>query len=63
MNDFGFVVTAQLTSERYRIVPLMIILVFFLVHWYLSVLMQTVFLHRYAAHQMFTMRQGWEKVF
>lgn len=41
----------------------MIILVFFLVHWYVSVLMQTLFLHRYAAHQMFTMSSRWEKVF
>jgi stearoyl-CoA desaturase (delta-9 desaturase) len=41
----------------------MIILAFFLAHWYLSVLMQTIFLHRYAAHQMFTMSKGWEKFF
>jgi stearoyl-CoA desaturase (Delta-9 desaturase) len=41
----------------------MLIVAFFLAHWYLSVLMQTLFLHRYAAHQMFTMSRGWEKVF
>ncbi len=41
----------------------MIILTFFLLHWYLSVFMQTFFLHRYAAHQMFTMSKGWEKFF
>ena len=41
----------------------MIILAFFLAHWYLSVLMQTLFLHRYAAHQMFTMSSRWGKVF
>lgn len=41
----------------------MVILVFFLCHWYFSILMQTFFLHRYASHQMFTMNKFWEKVF
>jgi stearoyl-CoA desaturase (delta-9 desaturase) len=41
----------------------MAILIFFLLHWYLSLLMQTFFLHRYAAHKMFTMSPTWEKVF
>ena len=41
----------------------MIILIFFLAHWYLSLFAQTFFLHRYAAHQMFTMSKFWEKVF
>lgn len=41
----------------------MIILIFFIAHWYLSLFMQTFFLHRYAAHQMFTMSKGWEKFF
>lgn len=41
----------------------MIIIGFFLLHWYMSVLMQTFFLHRYAAHQMFTMSPFWEKFF
>ena len=40
----------------------MIILIFFLAHWYLSLFTQTFFHHRYAAHQMFTMSKGWEKV-
>jgi len=39
------------------------ILIFFVAHWYLSLFMQTFFLHRYAAHQMFTMTKFWEKVF
>jgi stearoyl-CoA desaturase (delta-9 desaturase) len=39
------------------------ILIFFIAHWYLSLLMQTFFLHRYAAHKMFTMSPTWEKVF
>ena len=41
----------------------MAILIFFLAHWYLSLFAQTFFLHRYAAHQMFTMNKFWEKVF
>lgn len=41
----------------------MYILVFFVSHWYLSLLMQTFFLHRYAAHKMFTMSPFWEKFF
>jgi stearoyl-CoA desaturase (delta-9 desaturase) len=41
----------------------MIILAFFLAHWYLSLFAQTFFLHRYAAHQMFTMNKTWEKIF
>ncbi|MFN3784495.1 MAG: acyl-CoA desaturase [Spirosomataceae bacterium] len=41
----------------------MTILLFFVAHWYLSLLMQTFFLHRYAAHKMFTMSPFWEKTF
>ncbi len=41
----------------------MIILIFFLAHWYLSLFAQTFFLHRYAAHKMFTMSPFLEKVF
>jgi stearoyl-CoA desaturase (Delta-9 desaturase) len=41
----------------------MYILIFFLAHWYLSLFSQTFFLHRYAAHQMFTMSKTWEKFF
>lgn len=41
----------------------MIILLFFLIHWYLSVLIQSFFLHRYASHQMFTMSLFSEKCF
>ena len=32
----------------------MSVLVFFLGHWYLSLFSQTFYLHRYAAHKMFT---------
>lgn len=41
----------------------MAILLFFVLHWYLSLFSQTFFLHRYAAHGMFTMSKGWEKFF
>ena len=39
------------------------ILVFFLIHRYISVFFQSFFLHRYAAHLMFTMRKWWERIF
>lgn len=39
------------------------ILLFFIAHWYLSLFAQTFFLHRYAAHRMFTMSPFWEKFF
>jgi stearoyl-CoA desaturase (delta-9 desaturase) len=39
------------------------ILIFFFAHWYLSLFSQTFFLHRYAAHKMFTMNTFWEKTF
>jgi stearoyl-CoA desaturase (Delta-9 desaturase) len=42
---------------------MMEILIFFVAHWYLSLFFQTFFLHRYAAHQMFTMSKFWEKTF
>ena len=41
----------------------MIIIAFFIAHWYVSLFFQTIFLHRYASHQMFTMSRFWEKVF
>ncbi|HXB10541.1 MAG TPA: acyl-CoA desaturase [Bacteroidia bacterium] len=41
----------------------MIILIFFLSHWFLSLFCQTFFEHRYASHKMFTMSKGWEKFF
>jgi len=39
------------------------ILLFFALHWYLSLFTQTFFLHRYAAHRSFTMSKGWERFF
>ena len=41
----------------------MVIIFIFIAHWYSSLFFQTVFLHRYASHQMFTMSKGWERVF
>ena len=41
----------------------MIIFIFFVAHWYLSLFAQTFFLHRYAAHKMFTMSPFMEKLF
>ncbi|MTI33338.1 acyl-CoA desaturase [Xanthovirga aplysinae] len=41
----------------------MIIIGFFIAHWYLSLFFQTFFLHRYSAHRAFTMSKRMEKVF
>lgn len=41
----------------------MAILIFLILHWYLSLFGQTFFLHRYGAHKMFTMSPFWEKFF
>jgi len=39
------------------------IIIFFLLHWYLSVFAQSFFLHRYAAHGMFRMSRFWHRFF
>ena len=39
------------------------IIVFFILHWYLSLFAQSFFHHRYAAHRAFTMNRFWECVF
>lgn len=41
----------------------MVILVFFLAHWFLAAFVQVFFLHRYASHQQFRMSKGWERFF
>jgi stearoyl-CoA desaturase (Delta-9 desaturase) len=41
----------------------MAILLFLVIHWYVSLFFQSFFHHRYAAHKMFTMSAFWEKVF
>jgi stearoyl-CoA desaturase (Delta-9 desaturase) len=40
-----------------------LILCFFIAHWYLSLFAQSFFHHRYAAHGAFTMSKGWERFF
>ncbi|MFD1139655.1 acyl-CoA desaturase [Larkinella insperata] len=42
---------------------MVIILIAFVVHWYVSLFCQTFFLHRYSAHKMFTMSKVWERFF
>lgn len=42
---------------------MVVILSFFIAHWYLSLFFQTFFLHRYASHRAFTMSKRTEKVF
>src|SRR5271169_2946067 len=39
------------------------IVLFFLIHWQLSVLFQSFYLHRYGAHRQFTMSKGMERFF
>jgi stearoyl-CoA desaturase (Delta-9 desaturase) len=41
----------------------MVILIFFISHWFLSLFFQTFFQHRYASHRMFTTSKNWEKAF
>lgn len=41
----------------------MVVVIFFLVHWQLSLFCQSFFLHRYGAHRQFTMSPRWEKIF
>jgi stearoyl-CoA desaturase (delta-9 desaturase) len=40
-----------------------VIILFFVAHWQLSVFFQTFFLHRYGAHKQFTMSKPWERFF
>ncbi len=42
---------------------MIVILLFLIGHWYLSLFMQTFLQHRYAAHGAFSMRKGWERFF
>lgn len=42
---------------------MIVILIFFIAHWYFSLFSQTFFQHRYAAHKAFTMNTFWEKFF
>jgi len=40
-----------------------VIALFFLAHWHLSVFCQTFFLHRYGAHAQFSMSRPWQRFF
>lgn len=40
-----------------------IFILILVIHWYISLFSQTFFMHRYAAHSMFTMSKFWEKFF
>ncbi|MDB5230821.1 MAG: fatty acid desaturase [Chitinophagaceae bacterium] len=42
---------------------MVIVILFFIAHWYLSLFAQTFFQHRYAAHGGFKMSKGWERFF
>jgi stearoyl-CoA desaturase (Delta-9 desaturase) len=39
----------------------MFVIIFLILHWYLSLFGQTFYLHRYSAHKMFLMSKFWEK--
>src|SRR5690349_10528087 len=41
----------------------MVIFIFFICSWYLSLFSQTFLMHRYASHGSFTMSRFWEKFF
>jgi stearoyl-CoA desaturase (delta-9 desaturase) len=42
---------------------MIVILLFLVIHWYLSLFMQTFLQHRYAAHRAFSMTKNWERFF
>jgi stearoyl-CoA desaturase (delta-9 desaturase) len=42
---------------------MLVILLFLVIHWYLSLFMQTFLQHRYAAHAAFSMSKFWERFF
>jgi len=42
---------------------MLVILLFLVTHWYLSLFMQTFLQHRYAAHGAFSMNKFWERFF
>ena len=52
--------TLQIYKKAKR---LMVILLAFVIHWYFSLFFQTIFLHRYASHNMFKMKPVVEKIF
>ena len=41
---------------------MLIIIIFFITHWFLSLFFHSFFLHRYASHRMYTVSKTWERV-
>ncbi len=39
------------------------IVIFFLLHWFVSLFFHSFFLHRYASHKMYSTSKRWEKIF
>lgn len=42
---------------------MIVILLFFFLHWFFSLFFHSFFLHRFASHQMYTTSKRWEKTF
>jgi stearoyl-CoA desaturase (delta-9 desaturase) len=42
---------------------MVVIIVFFLCHWFFSLFFHSFFLHRYASHQLYTTHRRWERIF
>lgn len=63
LNLFFLFPHLSLLLLSFQLSSLMIILLFFIAHWYLALFFQTFFQHRYAAHKSFEMSKTWEKIF
>ena len=61
--ETSFVQNAQKIKPKLTANGLMPIFIFIIAHWYLAAFCQTFFLHRYAAHRMFSMPLSWQRVF
>ncbi len=42
---------------------MLVILLFFFTHWFLSLFFHSFFLHRFASHKMYTISKNWERTF
>lgn len=73
MSKKTLIISSHITTALFVIATIVLLIftaihniwifVFFWIHWYVSVFMQSFFLHRYAAHAMFTTSKFWERVF
>ena len=43
--------------------PNLIVIIFFILHWYASVFMQSFYLHRFCSHELFKLNAFWNKAF